>query len=468
MSAAAIIATNRFGLGARPNELSLATNDPKAYLVKQLVIPEFEATEFNSDEIIRQVSEFLRQEQLAKKNRQTENMMSMQGQSNSNKGNNKKKFNGPKPLPPHKQAYYQLTASAFNSAINSPNSLSWRLLQFFSNHFSVTVSGRVMTALAATLEREAIAPNLLGSFEDMLQAVSSHPAMIRYLNNEKSFGANSPLGKRGKGLNENLAREILELHTLGVNGGYTQADVIELANGISGWSIANPRKDNATGFIYRVNGHEPGARTLLGKQYPAAQDNASGVKQGQAMLADIAKQPQTATHLCYKIAKYFISDNPSESLQKKLVETWTQTDGNIKQVMLTLINAEESWQPELQKFKTPVEHVISSYRAVDQPVTNMQKLLKQLGEMGQQPFKAGSPEGFGDLEPDWNSANALMTKINWTTQFATSQRDSDTAQTINTVYGNSLSELSFNTITRAESREQALALLLLSPEFLRR
>ncbi|MFC1519312.1 DUF1800 family protein [Pseudomonadota bacterium] len=467
MSAAAIIATNRFGLGARPNELTLATKDPKGYLVKQLVIPEFEPTEFNSGQILYQVNEFLRQEQLAKKNAQT-NMMSMQGQSNAENTSSKKKSNGPKPLPPHKQAYYQLTDSAFNSAINSPNSFSWRILQFFSNHFSVTVSGRVMTALAATLEREAIAPNLLGSFEDMLQAVSSHPAMLRFLNNEKSFGANSKLGKRGKGLNENLAREILELHTLGVNGGYTQADVIELANGISGWSIANPNKDHVTGFIYRVNGHEPGPRSLLGKQYPAAQDNASGVKQGQAMLSDIANQPQTASHLCYKIAKHFISDKPSETLQTKLVETWNSTNGNIKQVMLTLINAEESWLPEQQKFKTPIEYVISSYRAVAKPVTNMQKLLKQLGEMGQQPFKAGSPEGFGDLEPDWNSANSLMTKINWTTQFATSQRDTITTDVINTVYGKSLSELSFNTITGAESREQALALLLLSPEFLRR
>ncbi|WP_144208024.1 DUF1800 domain-containing protein [Shewanella donghaensis] len=472
----AVIAVNRFGLGAKPNELTLAEKDPQAFLINQLVIPEFLPTQYSSDSIMQLLADYQSQKQRDRKavntstvgkNIPTETANSLSiDTSHANGGapdNDMAEPRKPKNKPPFRTPFIELTTSSLQSAIDSPNSLSWRLLQFFSNHFSVTAQGPFMTGLAPTLEREAIAPNLLGSFEDMLLAVTAHPAMIKYLNNEKSFGANSRLGKRGKGLNENLAREILELHSLGVNSGYSQTDVIELAKGISGWSIANPKRDKQTGFLFRSNGHESGTRKLLNKQYPQ-----SGIEQGQAMLVDIARHPQTAKHLCYKLAKHFIADEPSASLQNQLVKTWIRSNGNIKQVMITMISSTEAWQPLPKKFKTPTEFVISAYRAFDISVPKGRKFIQLLTELGQQPFNANSPAGFSDDEQDWNGANALMTKINWSVRLAKRQRKKMAADLIVNTFGQTMTESSYKTITRAESRDQALALLLLSPEFLRR
>jgi uncharacterized protein (DUF1800 family) len=207
------------------------------------------------------------------------------------------------------QIFRQLSADTLTQAINSENSLNWRLLDFFSNHFSVTAQGAVMTALAPTLEREAIAPHIHGQFEDMLLTVCKHPAMLIYLNNDKSAGPNSGYGKRKhRGLNENLAREILELHTLGVNVDYQQADVNELAKGITGWSIAFAKEKNS-GFKFRSFWHESGEHILLNKTYPQ-----KNIRQGEAMLINLARHPATAEHLCYKLARHFISDEPPQSL----------------------------------------------------------------------------------------------------------------------------------------------------------
>ena len=254
MSLQANIATNRFGLGARPNELAKAKHNPKAWLIKQLQLTP--AVSFNnnlphSSDIAKKLNEY---RLFKKKNKQ--NAMAGKAFEKNLDGERYKR-----------QVFQQLTADTLLHAIKSDHSLNWRLLDFFSNHFSVSTSGSVMRALAPTLEREAIAPNLLGRFEDMLIAVEQHPAMLIYLNNEKSFGPNSKMKNKSKGLNENLAREILELHALGVNGGYSQVDVIELAKAITGWSVANPVKDKQSGFKFRAYGHEPGIRSLFGKKY---------------------------------------------------------------------------------------------------------------------------------------------------------------------------------------------------------
>ena len=185
----------------------------------------------------------------------------------------------------------------------------------------MTANGRLMAGLSATLEREAIAPNLFGNFESMLLAVEQHPAMLIYLNNEKSFGPNSRISKRHKkGLNENLAREILELHTLGVNGGYLQEDVIELAKAITGWSVFNPQKERNTGFTFRKNGHEPGTRILLGKRYPN-----EGIEQGENMLRDLAMNPATVKYICYKLAHHFVGEAPLQSLLNNMENTCVKT-----------------------------------------------------------------------------------------------------------------------------------------------
>ncbi len=323
MSLEAVIAVNRFGYGAKVGEMDKASTEPKAFLIAQLQPITFDAKLPHSEQLLQQLALYSQQKKLRKK----------EGKANTVKEEAKKE------RPFFRQSYSQLSADSINRAINSSSSMMWRLLDFFSNHFSVSAQGSMMTALAPTLEREAIAPHLLGSFSDMLFAVTQHPAMLKYLNNEKSFGPNSKAGKRGKGLNENLAREILELHTLGVDGGYVQGDVVELAKGISGWSIAKPSIDGRNGFYYKERGHEPGERVLLNKAY-----SEMGEAQGRAMLQDLAMHPKTAEHVCYKLVRHFITDTPPQALVQRLTQRWLMTQGNLNQVMLTLIDSPESWQ----------------------------------------------------------------------------------------------------------------------------
>ncbi len=454
MSIQATIAVNRFGLGARPNELAQASADPQQWLIKHLMQKPpviFDDELPHSNEISKTLALLKMQE------REEIKRAGKVSTTKSNKNNAKeksKKYN--------RSLLQQFSASTVNNAISSPHSLNWRLLDFFSNHFSVSANGAFLAAMSPTLEREAIAPNLFGQFEDMLLAVTKHPAMLLYLNNEKSFGPDSRLGKKGKGLNENLAREILELHTLGVNGGYSQTDVTELAKGITGWSIANPRKDEEQGFIFRKIGHQPGPRRLLGKKYPMW-----GLEQGEAMLKNIARHPSTAKHLCYKLAHHFISDNPPQTLVDKLIKRWHDTKGNIKEVMITLIKAQESWQPQAAKYKTPREFFISSFRAIGANNIDTKNVFNSLLMLGQQPFNAGSPAGYGDDQSDWNGASALISRVEWAS--ALSSRVKANAESImKSTLGEHVSQRTYKSVLRAESRKQAFTLLLMSPEFLRR
>ncbi|TMN73085.1 DUF1800 domain-containing protein [Pseudoalteromonas sp. S1727] len=453
MSVQATIAINRFGLGATPSELTAANKDPKQWLISQLQLKpaiHFNSDVAHSDEIMHKLAE-LREQKKSDKNNIKSNNPSETPQTKTPK------------VSYHRQIYLQLSIDTLEHAINSEHSLNWRLLDFFSNHFSVSSAGPVMTALAPTLEREAIAPNLLGRFDDLLISVIQHPAMLIYLNNEKSFGPNSKVAKKnGRGLNENLAREILELHTLGVDSGYSQKDVIELAKGITGWSVANPLKDKEQGFKYRRSGHEPGVRTLLNKTY-SQKDS----EQGKSMLRDLAVHPATAKHISYKLAHHFISDNPPASLVNKMTDSWLATNGDIKAVMTTMINADEAWHAEKQKFKTPREFVISSLRALELK-TNNRQLYSSLVTLGQQPFKAGSPAGYSDSEDDWNGASALISRVNWASTIAARAKKVQIEAIIKNSFSESISQLSYQTISRAESRKQALTLFLMSPEFLRR
>jgi uncharacterized protein (DUF1800 family) len=224
-----------------------------------------------------------------------------------------------------------LAVDTLSQAITTNRPLAVRLFDFFSNHFSVSTGPTPMRGLAATLEREAIGPHLGGRFVDMLLAVERHPAMLTYLNNAQSTGPGSRLGRRGaRGLNENLAREILELHTLGVDGGYAQTDVRELAMAITGWSIGMPRRGEEPGFLFRVATHEPGERRVLGRRYAS-----EGVAQGERILRDLTRHPSTQQHLCVKLARHMVADNPPPALVTAMTERWRETDGSIPEVVRT-------------------------------------------------------------------------------------------------------------------------------------
>ncbi|WP_082897131.1 DUF1800 domain-containing protein [Thalassotalea crassostreae] len=448
----AAIAANRFGLGARGNELSQAQSDPKTWLINQLQPIKFSADLPSSGELMSGFYDIKQQERMLKKSNENEEKSDEIKAINKMRGKH------------IKNAYSTAVTDTFVQALNSSNSLSWRLLDFYSNHFSVTTQGAAMGILAATLEREAIAPHIHGSFENLLLAVTSHPAMLMYLNNERSFGANSRFGKKkGAGLNENLAREILELHTLGVDGGYQQQDVIELAKGITGWSIGTEKKDGANGFKFRHFGKEPGTRVLLGKVYKQ-----KGIKQGIAMLQDLANHPNTANHVCSKLVKHFISDKPNEKLVAAMVETWKKTGGNLKQVAITMINNDLAWQPEMAKYKTPREYLMSSLRALNFKKVDSKKLIFTLTSLGQQPFKAGSPKGYSDEQQDWDGSNALISRIDWTSMLAQQVRNANAENIMNRTLALNTGAHTYKSVIRAESRTQALMLFFMSPEFLRR
>ena len=224
-------------------------------------------------------------------------------------------------------------AARYRHAADTDAPFVERLTQFWSNHFAVSIDKGNARLYAGSMEREAIRPHVLGRFQDMLLAVESHPAMLRYLDNAASIGDDSraamraqKLGREKRGLNENLAREILELHTLGVDGGYRQDDVIELARAITGWSTPGPRdEDAAQPFVFRANAHEPGARRVLGRQYAEG-----GQEQGRAVLADLARHPATAHHLSFKLARHFVADQPPPALVERMAQAYLREDGDLR------------------------------------------------------------------------------------------------------------------------------------------
>lgn len=427
------IAVNRFGFGAKPGEIARASYDPVGYLLSGLLPVNLTSSPSSLT--------------IAKKLKQ------LRERDKKETGSGRKY---------HRQMYQTFAINILHQAVTAEHSFLWRMLDFFSNHFSVTAQGPLLTATAGTLEVEAIAPNLLGNFTQMLLAVSRHPVMLNYLNNEKSFGPESKLGKRGKGLNENLAREILELHTLGVKAGYSQQDVIALAKGISGWSIHNPDKAEKTLFVFRQAGHQPGSQQLLNQLYKQ-----KGESQGIAMLEALAAHPATAKHLSFKLARHLVSDTPPAPLVKALEQTWLTTSGDLKAVYTTLIKHPLAWQPSAEKFKTPREFLISTYRAVGSNKFSPRFVLNSLRNLGQQPLKAGSPAGYEDSASFWNNGYAILARANWISQIAGYVKQ-DIRALAKQILAAQLTENTEQMIRRAESRPRALSLLLLSPEFMRR
>src|SRR5258706_2824525 len=233
-----------------------------------------------------------------------------------------------------------------------------RLVWFWSNHFCI--SADKIPSMTGAYEREAIRPHVLGRFADMLLAVESHPAMLFYLDNSASIGPNSVAGiNRSRGLNENLAREILELHTLGVRSGYSQDDVTRFAYVLTGWTFLEPgNPKNGGEFVFIPRLHEPGAQEVVGKTYADG-----GVAQGRAVLADLARHPATATHIATKLARHFVADEPPPALVTRLAQRFRDTDGDLKEMAKALVAAPETWSPSRAKLKRPSERLMAMARA---------------------------------------------------------------------------------------------------------
>lgn len=342
-----------------------------------------------------------------------------------------------------------------------------RLVAFWSNHFTVSIDKPAILGMLRDYEYIAIRPHITGKFEDLLIAVVKHPAMLAYLDNWQSFGPNTPytkFGRNRKGINENLAREIMELHTLGVDGGYTQKDVIELAKMLTGWSIEmRNRQEPYPRFEFHDKGHEPGSKTLLGRTY---QEN--GMNEAIAALKMLAVHPKTARRLATKMAVHFISDIPPERLVKKMENTYLRSGGNLGAMTRAMLEAPESWVEPLSKIKTTPDYIVSTFRAINFTPKEVHTITS-LDSLDYKPYKAPDPQGFSDENAYWAAPGALIKRTEWAQEVAMRiMQKVDPYALGQRLFGPVLSAETAFALKGAESQKQGLTLLLMSPEFQRR
>jgi uncharacterized protein (DUF1800 family) len=460
----ALIAAHRFGLGPRPGELARIGNPPD-WLEHQLrgsyKAPEALASLTDSATILAAYTKARRERREMKKDggdavKQTVNLVREE-------------------ILPH---YLAQVAARTRIAATTDAPFRERLVHFWTNHFAVSVDKPVVTGIAGALENEAIRPHVTGRFVDLLLAVEQHPAMIMYLDNEFSIGPNSRLATLAKrrrkqegrkiDINENLGREILELHTLGVDGGYSQADVTSFAKVLTGWSVGGGQGLLAEGkpgaFVFRENAHEPGTHIVLGKDY-----RQSGMSQGETVLHDLARHPSTARHLARKLVRHFIADDPPPQSVERVAKAYSDSDGDLKKVYAALVAEDAAWNPAPAKYKTPFEFVISALRAMNSDPPEGKKLAASFETLGQRTYSPGSPAGWPDTARDWDGADALMKRVEWSLAFAERTASlRDARQVAADAFGGTVSPATARALSRAESNSQALALLFLSPEFQRR
>jgi uncharacterized protein (DUF1800 family) len=320
-------------------------------------------------------------------------------------------------------------------ALNSPRQLQEVLVDFWFNHFNVFQGKGLDRVLTESYEREAIRPNVLGRFRTMLGATAQHPAMLFYLDNWLSVApgyqprrGGGGAGKQLSGLNENYAREVMELHTLGVDGGYTQQDVTELARILTGWTMVpeQPRRrrvvdgtdDTASRhgdsiFGFDPERHDNGTKNWLGKTVPPR-----GQMEGEFALDVLARHPATAKHIAFKLARRFVADEPPPALVSRLAQRFLDTDGDLRALTQALVDSPEFRDPRSLKFKTPYQYVLSAVRASGITTTNVKPLMAQLAQLGQPLYGCQTPDGYHDTEADWLNPNAITQRVNFATALA--------------------------------------------------
>jgi uncharacterized protein (DUF1800 family) len=374
----------------------------------------------------------------------------------------------PQPLNIIQKTYRTEALARLQRAVIADCGFLERLVAFWSNHFCISANkGELARMWAGSFEREAIRPHVLGRFGDMLKAVEQHPAMLFFLDNQQSLGPDSRAGQnRKRGLNENLAREIMELHTLGVGGGYTQDDVTSLARIITGWTFAGRQGQlGAPGsFVFNANAHQPGAQRLLGKVYEA-----TGVAQGEAALADIARHPSTAKFIATKFVRHFVADDPPPALVARLQDVFSKSGGDLKAMTTALLDSDEAWQAPLTKVRSPYEFLVATGRLLARIPDDPGLYLGGLNLLGQPLWSPAGPNGFPDTNAAWAAPEGMKLRLDISAQVASRLASNiDPRDLLELAAADAASEETRRTIERAESRQQALALLLMSPEFQRR
>ncbi|MFY9624089.1 MAG: DUF1800 family protein [Rhodoplanes sp.] len=474
----AALMLHRFGFGPRRDGIAAIASDPHGALLAELDRPGggrlLAPNLLTSGEAGRAAFEF-RQERRAERRaaREAEQASPSAGAApsmgvpdgSSADGRSMQAMQNPGPGVPQ-QLYLEEARVRIDAALRAEIGFVERLVWFWSNHFCISADkGPGVRALAGAFEREAIRPHVLGRFADMLIAVETHPAMLRYLDNVRSIGPNSIVGRnRNAGLNENLAREILELHTLGVRSVYTQADVTSFARVITGWSVVPFQQDPQRGgeFVFNPRLHEPGAQSVIGRSYRAA-----GMEQGLVVLRDLARHPATAKHVAQKIAIHFVSDTPPPAFVDRLAKRFLDTQGDLKELAKALVASTEAWDAPREKLKRPGEWIVGALRATGYAPPDVRPVVQAQNLLGEPLWRPPAPKGFSDATAAW--MDGLSQRLDIANQLSRRVGSLvDPADAIDMALGPLASADTRRAVARAESRSQALTLLLMSPEFQRR
>ena len=371
----------------------------------------------------------------------------------------------PEGTPPRVHELWQAERTAMGTAmVTTPTPFRERLVWFWANHLTVSTRQGEIFALAGGYLREAIRPNVTAKFADLLIAVMTHPAMLHYLDNGSSIGPDSRAalatkpGQPRRGLNENLARECLELHTVSPAAGYTQADVTAAAGVLTGWAI---EIDGAVpGFVFRPDAHEPGEIRVLGQTFPA------GMQGGLAMLNWLGTHPATYAHIARKLVTHFTADTPPADAVARVIRVLSATRGDLRAASAELVAIPACWTGV--KLRPPQEYLVAAARAVDLPAGEHPALVNAMGAMGQPLMGAPLPNGFGDRAEDWDDGEALLRRVDWAWSLAGKLPDVEPGAVFDAVLGPAGSPDLRRVVKGAGSRREGLALLLSSPPMMRR
>jgi uncharacterized protein (DUF1800 family) len=486
----AAIAAHRFGLGPRPGELRVIAGDPRGWVKSQLgpqrALPAPIAALPSAEDDLLAFGRWLARRRLRGGNAQRlEDRAERQGvtQEELQRLSVEEDF-----VENFRERVTRAVGARVEAALVSETPVHERLVHFWSNHFTVSTAKPGAVALPPSFEKDAIRPHVGGRFADMLLASTKHPGMIVYLDNWLSIGPNSqtaqnprrgrrlPGGGRPTGINENLAREILELHTLGVNGDYTQRDVQALAAIITGWTYERPRlrdlvsdrvaeRNGGQLFEFDADAHEPGPKTLLNRTYPQ-----TGVEQGEAALRDLAAHPSTARFLATKLCRHYIADDPPAPAIARVERAFRESDGDLARTMEALVDSPEAWAEPFAKFKRPEEYAIALLRSANLRTLPPGAGIAALAAMGQRPYSAPGPDGWADSADAWLTADLVWKRLEFAQAYAAriARADLDPVIVGEACLGPLLSEETRTAVSRAESPAQGLALLYGAPEMQRR
>lgn len=466
------LAANRFGLGRRFDDPAI--DDPKAWLTRQLgdydPAPAALAGLAGRAAIATAYAEYRDERQAMRreaKDPATRDDDAMRRMARAG----------------FRRHYADAAAARLAAAVATPTPFPERLVHFWANHFAVSADKQTVVGFAGNYENEAIRPHIMGKFSDLLIAAVRHPAMLLYLDQAQSFGPDSAFAtrvrNRGKrqapGLNENLAREILELHTLGVRTGYTQADVTSFAKALTGLTVTGlargvgqrlmPADARAGETVFIAALHEPGAQTILGRQYADAGD-----RQADAVLRDLAVHPATANHVAVKLARHFTGDEPPAALVDRLSTDFLKTGGDLPSLYRVLIASPEPWAATPAMFKSPWDWTVSMLRALKTPeLGERQNIAAMFTQLGQPIWRPGSPAGYDDKVATWAGSAALMQRVELASRIAGRIGDRADARVLAPlVLADALTPDTAQAIARADSPGQGIAMLFASPAFLRR